>query len=1087
MRVYSLLLFTALLPGETLAPLKPGAPQALGGDVQLEQRGGSLRLAARLAEPGGRVLARSMGRNPVWEKDAPGSPEVEDRVGWRIGYKSSAGLQRNLFIEFNPWGGYRAEEGGQLTRDLGIVRSAKVTEEGWNVEATLPLNVLDIDWNSPSIQWRAERVRSRRALAPEFRWQWPASTEFATLRLTAESKAQMPSVPAPAEATKDAAIEIGRVLRLPAAIADWEDPAWQGIPAFELSRNEPERRAPKYRTQIKWMHDGRTLAILARMEEPAPVVARAGGRDAPINGDDHIGIYLTTSGSAFLEIIVNPAGAIRDVRGSGPRITQPRASWNASIEAQANIRHRHWIARINIPLDECAAVLGEIGIPKQWRILLARHRAARPEEAEESSALAPADGSGSLLAPRRYHAMVLRDEDPSRVKRPQSYKVETKQGLENDLAALDSRVWPLLYRRTRAVRTMVPNYLHKKAEHAVLAERSAWEKVQTRADWEQFRDQRMQALKQWAGTFPTAKPPLEARVTARRQGEGYRLENIVFQIRPQYWMAANLYLPTQAKQIPGIIIVPSQHYPKTQGELHDMGEMWARSGSAVLIIERPGYGERTETTPYYRQGTGSRFNFSKQLFLVGESYSGWSAWDVIRSVDFLYERPEIDKQRIILLGSVAGGGEIAGMAAALDPRITAVAPYNYDQGHVRIHGDLPGQIAGQFSPWLISASVAPRKFIRAFEFGWEGAEEPDYPNLWVDGMERSQKVWGFYNAAENLATTQAYGLIRLSMERVSHCFSIGPQQRLGLYPIFQRWFQMAFPSKKDLSILPDSDLSTNPDREEARRQEAVRRRPHSDLLSITPEAALQLKRKAMHQLAFESGKEQLDAARARRRTLSAKEQATQLRNELQRVLGDIDPVDAPMVENLWKRSLVGADIQALSLTVEDGISVPVLLLTPAGNKAAPVVVTIAQQGKERFLANRSSEIAKLLAAGIAVCLPDVRATGETASAGERGDGGTYQRMAQTEFDLGRSLLGSRLKDLRTVLAHLKRRTDVDGKRSRCGATPSRHRMMRRSCRTIGNTTVGRTFSGRRNPWERILPCWLRYMMTKCVPWPRMED
>ena len=80
--------------------------------------------------------------------------------------------------------------------------------------------------------------------------------------------------------------------------------------------------------------------------------------------------------------------------------------------------------------------------------------------------------------------------------------------------------------------------------------------------------------------------------------------------------------------------------------------------------------------------------------------------------------------------------------------------------------------------------------MRAFEFGWEGAEEPDYPNLWVDGMKRSEKVWGFYNAKDNLASSQAYGLIRLSMERVSHCFSIGPQQREELYPTFQRWFSI---------------------------------------------------------------------------------------------------------------------------------------------------------------------------------------------------------------------------------------------------------------------------------------------------------
>jgi hypothetical protein len=164
------------------------------------------------------------------------------------------------------------------------------------------------------------------------------------------------------------------------------------------------------------MHDGRTLALIARMEEPDPVVARAGGRDSAVTGDDHVAIYLATSGSAFLEIAVNSVGAIRDSLGMGPRITQPRTSWNAGIETQTNIRHGHWIARINIPLDECAAALNEAGIPKVWRILVVRHRAARPGEAAEWSTLPVLDGSSSFYGPVRYQAMVLRDEDPAQVK-----------------------------------------------------------------------------------------------------------------------------------------------------------------------------------------------------------------------------------------------------------------------------------------------------------------------------------------------------------------------------------------------------------------------------------------------------------------------------------------------------------------------------------------------------------------------------------------------------------------------------------------------------------------------------------------------
>src|SRR5258706_8878280 len=231
-------------------------------------------------------------------------------------------------------------------------------------------------------------------------------------------------------------------MRLPPVVADWNDPAWQAVRAFGLSRNEPYPRAPRYGAEIKWMHDGRTLALLARIEEPDPVVARSGGRDSAITGDDHVAIYLATSGSAFLEIAVNSVGAIRDSLGTGPRISQLKTSWNGKIETQTSIRHGHWIARINIPLDECAAALGETGIPKQWRILMARHPAPPPGEAAGWSTLPVIDGESSFYGPARYQAMELRDQDATQVKLP-----VVAHPPEGELAALDSRVWPAFYRR----------------------------------------------------------------------------------------------------------------------------------------------------------------------------------------------------------------------------------------------------------------------------------------------------------------------------------------------------------------------------------------------------------------------------------------------------------------------------------------------------------------------------------------------------------------------------------------------------------------------------------------------------------------
>jgi len=235
-------------------------------------------------------------------------------------------------------------------------------------------------------------------------------------------------------------------------------------------------------------------------------------------------------------------------------------------------------------------------------------------------------------------------------------------------------------------------------------------------------------------------------------------------------------------------------------------------------------------------------------------------------------------------------------------------------------------------------------------------------------MLRSQKVWGFYGAREYLAASQAYGLIRLSMERVSHCFSIGPQQRVELYPIFKRWFDIPLPSEEDLSILPDSQLSTNPYREAARRQEALRRRPHAELVSITPELSAQLERRSMHELAHEMGSKYLKAAHARRQSLTPEQRRQKLREELQPLLGDIAPGSAQATSQ-WTRSLAGAAAEALVLDVEPGIQVP-----RSYRGRGDVTGGGQSRRKAKTVSAGRPKVGTLIRAGVSVCLPDLRGT-----------------------------------------------------------------------------------------------------------------
>jgi hypothetical protein len=89
-----------------------------------------------------------------------------------------------------------------------------------------------------------------------------------------------------------------------------------------------------------------------------------------------------------------------------------------------------------------------------------------------------------------------------------------------------------------------------------------------------------------------------------------------------------------------------------------------------------------------------------------------------------------------------------------------------------------------------------------------------------------------------------------------------------------------------------------------------------------------------------------------------------------------------------------------------------------------VVVAVAQAGKEKLLHQASSEVAALLDRGVAVCLPDVRGTGETSPGAGRGRRSAATSLSSSELMLGGTMLGAQLRDLRGVLAWLRKREDL---------------------------------------------------------------
>ena len=135
-------------------------------------------------------------------------------------------------------------------------------------------------------------------------------------------------------------------------------------------------------------------------------------------------------------------------------------------------------------------------------------------------------------------------------------------------------------------------------------------------------DRPLGALRKSLGAFPE-RTPLRAAVVRRVDyGEGFLIENVVYESMPQRLIPANPYLPSRSKgrlRLPAIVVVHSHHAPKTQSELQDMGMTWARAGVAVLVPDQPGAGERVESQAWQRESYYSRYALGMQLYLPGES------------------------------------------------------------------------------------------------------------------------------------------------------------------------------------------------------------------------------------------------------------------------------------------------------------------------------------------------------------------------------------------------------------------------------------------------------------------------------------
>jgi hypothetical protein len=217
--------------------------------------------------------------------------------------------------------------------------------------------------------------------------------------------------------------------------------------------------------------------------------------------------------------------------------------------------------------------------------------------------------------------------------------------------------------------------------------------ARNRSDAERWQRTLRAKLTELVGGFPSQRVPLQPVTLETRQFQGYVREKVVFNTRAGVSALVYVLKPTSAQApiatmicVPGhgrgvddIVGIDERGNDRTNkaGYQHDFAIQVVEAGMAAVAIEPLAFGARRDAiTARKGLGTAACQPAAGGAMLVGETMLGWRVWDVMRTVDYIQTRPELDANRVGLMG-ISGGGTVTLFGAALEPRIKAALVSGY--------------------------------------------------------------------------------------------------------------------------------------------------------------------------------------------------------------------------------------------------------------------------------------------------------------------------------------------------------------------------------------------------------------------------
>ena len=293
--------------------------------------------------------------------------------------------------------------------------------------------------------------------------------------------------------------------------------------------------------------------------------------------------------------------------------------------------------------------------------------------------------------------------------------------------------------------------------------------AKTRKQAEAWQRQLRAKIVELIGGFPDKRTSLRPQTLEVREFPAYKREKFVFESRPGVGVLGYLITPVNAKPpLAAVVCVPGhgrgvddaigidEHGNATDGRSgyqHGFPLQVAEHRMAAVAIEPMAFGcRRDPITAKKGLGATACQPSAGSALLYGETMIAWRVYDVMRTIDWIETRPELDAKRVGCMG-ISGGGTCTQFSAALEPRIKAALVSGYlntfrasvmSLSHC-IDNYVPG-ILNWCEQYDVAGLIAPRPL-----FSEGGDRDPIFPVAATrESYERVKKVYELFDAGDRV-------------------------------------------------------------------------------------------------------------------------------------------------------------------------------------------------------------------------------------------------------------------------------------------------------------------------------------------------